>query len=249
MGKGYDLDYITPDEIMAIEGFGSDGSALTEGKSSYQAINMGAFEEGRSNILFIVGAPGSGKSMLSEELGKRYRAKVIHLDNSFLGGIEYDGSDVETDWFDEEFFKAFPAHRKEFAEEVSSLKAGKGHAPCAMEIGRHSYYDDYNAFALGYARKHKKDRLIVEGVQLMDHDGTEGYYMRPLMGRKPSVIFMTTNPLRTVSNMRERDRSWGDRPIGFLKGLAHTMRWRKELKGFRKQFDESAGNKKKDPGV
>lgn len=45
-----------------------------------KVFNLDKFENGESNILFITGLPGSGKSTLSQQIASDYNAEVIQLD-------------------------------------------------------------------------------------------------------------------------------------------------------------------------
>jgi energy-coupling factor transporter ATP-binding protein EcfA2 len=229
---GYDPNYITDEEAAAIEGRKKPfARALFEGKSSYSAVNMSLFEKGINNALFVIGAPGSGKSTLAKDLAERYGAKAISLDNGILSDLD---TDAKPDWFDKRFFAEYPAHKKEFERELASLKAGKGNID--LKPGRHSYYDDYFEFALRYPASHRKERFVIEGIELADYDKGDGYYSIPLMGKDPSIVYMTTGVLRNISNLRERDRSWGEGSPSRMHDFLNTLKWKRSIGRFRKSI-------------
>lgn len=45
-----------------------------------QVFNLDKFENGESNIIFIIGLPGAGKTTLSETISEQYNAEIFHLD-------------------------------------------------------------------------------------------------------------------------------------------------------------------------
>lgn len=219
----------------------AESAELTEGTSKWKSINLDLFESGENNALYITGAPGSGKSTLAKELSVKYDAKIITLDNSWLGGI-VPGDDMDRggDWFENEFWKAYPKHKKEFDDCMAYIEAHKddpyaaeGFEPGQAE-GKGSYYDDFISYAFEYAKEHEGERFILEGIQLADKDKEKGYYCAEEMGDKPSVIFMTTPIKGIVDNMSERDAEWGEPERSKADMRKQAVRNIKNVKGLEK---------------
>ena len=219
-------------------------SALNESPtySAYEPINLEAFENGTNNVLYIVGMPGSGKSTLADMLAEQYGAKIINLDNGWLGGIvNVTDEELEISWFDEEFWRHFPKYRITFdnvckyVNEHPEDPYAAENCPDADSVLGGTYYTDYIKYAIEYANSHKQEKFIIEGVQLLDRDSA-GYLHRALMGPNPSILFMRTKSKRVTRNIRARDKAWGLKPRDPKELHKQNMKWKKEIDDFRKEF-------------
>jgi hypothetical protein len=56
------------------------------------------------------------------------------------------------------------------------------------------------------------------------------------MGKDPSIVYMTTGVLRNISNLRERDRSWGEGSPSRMHDFLNTLKWKRSIGRFRKSI-------------
>lgn len=102
------------------------------------------FQKGKSNLLYISGLSGSGKTSLAEKLEKDMGATMIELDG-FEHGYDSSGSANIVN----NYLKTHPRYSKDNAK-VQFPKIQK-------------YIEDY-------AKQHPNKKFIVEGVQLLEMD-------------------------------------------------------------------------------
>lgn len=157
-----------------------------------------------TNILFITGYSGSGKSTTALSLA-RPSDTVIHLD----GYSELGGEEVRNKKFNKYLDKHVPNWK------AMALATSDGTGP----MKRHSkeYWDIVDRFqkavdSYGRDEYKKGNRVIVEGVQIADDwfAGDKSYY-----SGKPTIV-LTTNPITSMIRAFDRDGRGG-----LLKGLAN----------------------------
>ena len=221
-------------------------NALNEGVSKFKACRLDLFESGETNVLLIVGVPGSGKSTTAKEMAEKYDAKIISLDDSWLGGITLgdskDDKPFKQYWLSKAFWKEFPKRKEEFDACIEFCKHSDWTNIAeffegADDIGKHSYYHDYIEFAFRYTKEHPNTKFIIEGVQLLDYDKKTGHTWKKQIGENPAMLLMTTSIADTVDNIIEREEDWGEtpRPKGFAR--ERTKIWKEEFDRFRKEFE------------
>lgn len=109
-----------------------------------------------TNILYILGHSGSGKSTKAMELAKQYNADVVHLDMYF----DYPDDPNRSSSFDAYLETNFPGWRRIYhSVDDISLKAW----------GKIVEQFEQQLLSYGEYMYNKGKRVIVEGVQLMDN--------------------------------------------------------------------------------
>lgn len=163
-----------------------NSTTKTNGAKDYNFDEWGQSPD--TNILYILGHSGSGKSTKAKELALEYNADVIHLDLYFEG---YDNDPNRSASFDAYLKSNFPDYVKipcsdserasnEWGELVDQF------AEALLDYGKYMYG--------------KGTRVIAEGVQLMD----DTIFPNKSFFKTVPTLVMTTNQF--VSNMRSAVR-------------------------------------------
>lgn len=200
----------------------ADGSLTQEGIARYGAKNIKRAKTanldkwGKSpetNVLYIAGYSGSGKSTTALSLSKKGDT-VIHLDGYSEPG---DTSTIT----DKNFNKYLDKHCPQWKLMKESSKSTK--------IKRHSkeYWDIVEKFDKAidsYAKEEYKkgNRVIVEGVQIAD-----GWLKGDLKeyDGKPAII-LSTNPIKSMSRAFARDdRGNLLKGLGSLDSAKEYLQW------------------------
>jgi len=127
-------------------------SYLFNNKNLY--INFDKFTSGESNILFITGLSGSGKSTISKSLASEYKAEVIELDI-----FEHSNA-----YLDKSLAKAGEVFKIYLLEKRKDLRD-----KTVKEFSREEFYSEFTKFfdfVLEYCNSHKNKKFIIEGVQI-----------------------------------------------------------------------------------
>lgn len=156
---------------------------LTDLVKNYSSVNLEDWGKSKdSNILYITGTSGSGKSTIADKLSDNVRTSVIHLD-PYLGMM----SQESRDYYQNKDFNKF------LSKEVPDYKN------VINDDGKLDYkiVDKIAKASEKYGRiKYGKERVIIEGVQLFD----ETFYANREFYKNKPVLALKTNPL--VSDWR-----------------------------------------------
>jgi len=205
--------------------------------ASYEPINLEAFEDDINNVLYIIGASGSGKSTLADMLADKYNAKVINLDNGWLGGIAATTEEaLEISWFDKEFWNKYPKYKVIFDKVCNYIDLHPESANSARDAiknidSNNDYANDYIEYALEYTKNHSHEKFIIEGVQLLDKNDA-GYLYRAAMGPSPSIIIMRTKSKRVTRNIINRAKERGEEAPNRKDIHKQNMIWKKKIADF-----------------
>lgn len=121
--------------------------------------NFTNFESGDSNIVFITGLPGSGKSSLGKEIAKKYKAQHIELDLV----SPMDGGDVSE-------------------SKCTSRLYDKFIKTTGSKVSKDSLFMyNFIKFVINWAETHKNEKFVVEGIQLADLEMGDELLMHPLI--------------------------------------------------------------------
>ena len=167
-----------------------------------------------TNILYILGYSGSGKSTKAIELAKDYNADVIHLDLYFEGHID-------TVHRSKLFNKYLEEHFPEYVEIYDSRN----------EISKSDWgklVEEFESTLLQYGRYmySRGILVIVEGVQLMD--GTL-FPDKSFFKHVPTILLSTSN---FVSSLRgaARDKIT---PVNFINNTKHNKNRKQQYRNIK----------------
>lgn len=148
------------------------------------------FESGKTNILFITGLSGSGKSTMARQLVAKHNAIYIELD-IIAEAIDKDH------WIDES-----PA-----SSNVQSIYLAFKKSSNYQQSKNNKVEQLYQfiQFVIQHAIKNKSNKFIVEGVQLADLEMSDELIRYPLIVTGTSAIKSTYNATVKREHMSLRD--------------------------------------------
>ena len=167
-------------------------------------INFDKFESNKSNILFITGLSGGGKSTLATKLASKYKAEVIELD-IFEHNKGY--SDENLHQAGDVFVEYFLKKRKDLRDN------GIGHGKFREE------FDKFFSFVLSYCNRYKDKKFIIEGVQIYSRYGEK---LNTQIKGKPIILINTSMTNSFIQRFKRNDFD------------GNKVDWREELKEFPK---------------
>ena len=191
-GPPYPLDYKShsAEEKKYMEGSGqktSNKELLTNLVKNYTSINLEDWGNTRdSNVLYITGTSGSGKSTIADKLADGVKTQVIHLD-PYLGMMSQESMNY---YQNKDFNKFLSKKVPDFKNVIS--QDGKLNYKIVDKIAKAS--EEYGRSKFG------KERVIIEGVQLFD----ETFYANRDFYKNKPVLALKTNPI--ISNWRGSSR-------------------------------------------
>lgn len=148
------------------------------------------FESGKTNILFITGLSGSGKSTMARQLVAKHNAVYIELD-IIAEAIDKDH------WIDKS-----PASSN--AQSIYlAFKKSSNYQQSKNDKVEQLY--QFIQFVIQYALRNKSSKFIVEGVQLADLEMSDELIRYPLIVTGTSAIKSTYNATVKREHMSLRD--------------------------------------------
>ena len=139
------------------------------------------FESGESNILFVTGLTGSGKSTIGRSFASKYHAEYVELDLmdpcSNLCSQSLD--EIKKDKSNKVIYEYLSSHKSVYER----LKSGKMRND---EIFLNNV--KFISFVRSYANKHKDTKFIVEGLQLYEYCTFRKTIIKPMVIKGTSVL-------------------------------------------------------------
>lgn len=217
-GPPYPLDYESHSTIEKSE---SDKALFKDISNNYVSANLSKWGKSKdTNVLYITGTSGSGKSTVADKLADKTGAQVIHLD-PYLGMMSKESRNAyQNKDFNKFLSKEVPEYRKVVKDNTGKLD--------------YRIVDKIASASEKYGRnKYGKERVIIEGVQLFDQTFYED---RSFYKEKP-VLAIKTNPI--VSNwrgsVRDSDHIFDTASL-FVYRLPMTYATSKTVKEFEKEL-------------
>lgn len=124
-------------------------------------LNIDDFESGKSNILFITGLAGSGKTTLAGTLEEQYGAEVVSLDYFQHEASFYNGYFKE--FKDTISYKLVDKYMKENPDIAKSRDSFNGIS--LEDFG--DYFVPFFGWLVNTLRKNKDKKYIVEGIHIL----------------------------------------------------------------------------------
>lgn len=239
-GKMYIMAY---DKSQSLEEAVSD---LESAESNDIYHNIEDWESGKSNVLWITGLSGSGKSTIAKEISGN-NIEHVELDN--LQRAKMDNWDHTGSTLMDDYIKSKGGLTNIFSY-VNDLDEVRWKDLVSNETECSKQFNDFFEYIIKYANTHKNKRFVIEGVQIaMCSKNTTITKIS-----KYPVIIKMNGPLKTEFRREKRTIQTGidknDTFINILKTVAnrHKNWWQqdfymddwKELNYFRTHIGESA---------
>ena len=235
--------------IMAYDKSQSLEEAVTDLKSSESNDiyhNIEDWESGKSNLLWVTGLSGSGKSTIAREISGN---SIEHVELDNLQRAKMDNWDHTDSTLMDDYIKSKGGLTNIFSY-VNDLDEVRWKDIISNETECPKQFNDFFEYIIKYANTHKNRRFVVEGVQIAmcSKDTTI-----TKISKYPVIIKMN-GPLKTEFRREKRTIQTGidknDTFIKILKSVAnrHKNWWKqnfymddwKEINYFRTHIGESA---------
>lgn len=178
--------------------------------------NIELWESGKSNLLWITGLSGSGKSTISKEIAEEYGAEYIELDN--LQRAKMDNWDTTDNEVLDSYIKSVGGLYNVFPY-CNTLYTVTWKDIVSKENKCHEEFSRFFEYLIQYAKKHKDRKFVVEGVQI-------AYNTTNAMIKKISeypVIIKMNGPLKTEFRREKRSIKYGiERGDSFIQIFSHV---------------------------
>ena len=119
--------------------------------------NFDKFVNGQCNILFITGFSGGGKTTLTKEYSKKYKAEIIEIDNfeCYMNRVKKDDGSVYSEFL----------YKTDFGKEYMERYMGLTDTSVNL-IFQRDFTNEMMKFLLEYCGKRKNQKFIIEGMQV-----------------------------------------------------------------------------------
>lgn len=119
--------------------------------------NFDKFINGQCNILFITGFSGGGKTTLTKEYSKKYKAEIIEIDNfeCYMNRVKKDDGSVYSEFL----------YKTDFGKEYMERYMGLTDTSVNL-IFQRDFTNEMMKFLLEYCGKRKNQKFIIEGMQV-----------------------------------------------------------------------------------
>lgn len=138
------------------------------------------FESGESNILFVTGLSGSGKSTTGQSIASKYNAEYVELDllDPLSGFCKTALEDMKDK--DLHLIKEYLSKHRDTYEKIRDSKLTDSES--IMNIWK------FVGFVKSYANQHKESKFVVEGIQLYEYCAERNCILRPMIIKGTSVL-------------------------------------------------------------
>ena len=159
--------------------------------------NVDLWEEGKSNIIFVAGMSGSGKSTISKDISSQYKADHAELDNlqnAKMNDWNTTGSKVL------DIFVERMGGLENLFPYCNGLEVVKWKDIVSNEKECAKTFDECVNFLIDYANSHRNEKIVVEGIQI-------ALYCKDSTLKKLSdypVIIKMNGPLKTEFRREKR---------------------------------------------
>lgn len=186
---------------------------LINGKDIY--YNKNKFDSGEINLCFITGQSGSGKSTLGERITKEF----IQLDDVITN---FNFSDADLKEYGNLISKFFNQNKKYRLKNKDDIDSNGKDGDFLI-----SMIKDFISFSISYAKSHKDEKIVIEGVELYWLD-------KPEMLKDYAVYIKGTSALISAIRAAKRDSSNDTTGTSeFISSFFKMMTNKKRLHGYR----------------
>lgn len=234
-------------------------STLNEGISDLDSAesndiyhNIEDWESGKSNVLWVTGLSGSGKSTISKEISAKYNdVEYVELDLIQAGKIkQWDDNDKRLNGLLKDFVDYKGGFDNIFPLYTEKARKGELNFGDMMDKSCADQFNELFEYIITYTKKNSNRRFVIEGVQIAMCTSNK---MIEKISKYPVIIKMN-GPLKTEFRREKRSiKSHIDQDMDFITTFKHVCHhiqtwvkngfflnnW-KELNYFRTHIGESA---------
>ena len=184
--------------------------------------NFDKFVNGQCNILFITGFSGGGKTTLTKEYSKKYKAEIIEIDNfeCYMNRVKKDDGSVYSEFL----------YKTDFGKEYMERYMGLTDTSVNL-IFQRDFTNEMMKFLLDYCGKRKNQKFIIEGMQVFRWEDYQKIKDYALIIKGTSAL---TSAIRRIKRNKEEMS---------ISHILELMRWYvkddKMMNKLHKVFDES----------
>lgn len=214
--------------------------------------NIEDWETGESNLLWVTGLSGSGKSTISKEISAKYNdVEYVELDLIQAGKIrQWDDNDKRLNGLLKDFVDYKGGFDNIFPLYTEKARKGELNFGDMMDKSCADQFNELFEYIITYAKKNSNRRFVIEGVQIAMCTSNK---MIEKISEYPVIIKMN-GPLKTEFRREKRSiKSHIDQDMDFITTFKHVCHhiqtwvkngfflnnW-KELNYFRTHIGESA---------
>lgn len=174
---------------------------------SHNDYNLSSWGKSKdTNILWITGLPGSGKSTISKDIAAKEKADVVNMD-LYLYTTPNSKTNQMSKSFNSYLDKNYPNWKNMQADAYSVLRKIDRRGVDSKAAGR--WFDTFQEALEGYGRQsYGKQKIIADGVQVLDD--TLFYNNKQGLKDKP-VIVMNTSAAESMASRILRDNKSFDK--------------------------------------
>jgi Cdc6-like AAA superfamily ATPase len=154
-------------------------------------INFNKFRSGDSNICFVTGISGSGKSVLSTKLASEYNAVLYRLDDFDFFCPDFKG--YNNIYKNDSMFRTFINKNRDFRFFLDSNFAKN----MSKDIIK-NFFIRFIPFIIEWCETHKSFKFVVEGIQIF-------IFSNPKELRKYPIIIKNSSVKKSLQQKKERD--------------------------------------------
>ena len=196
-----------------------DVQSLNSSESNDIYHNIDLWESGKSNVIWITGMSGSGKSTIAKEITYEYNAEYVELDNLLRAKIR--NSDTIDNGLIDSYIKSVGGLYNVFPYCSNLDKVGWKDIVKEEE----KYYKECDRFfdyIIKYANDHKNKKFVIEGVQISDYCIINDKFMQYV--KEFPIILKMNGPIKTAYRREKRaigiGKEKGDNFIAIFKHVA-----------------------------
>lgn len=251
--------YINKEKNENLNGSSFVESVLSEGISDLDSAesndiyhNVEDWESGKSNVLWVTGLSGSGKSTISKEISAKYNdVEYVELDLIQAGKIrQWDDNDNRLNGLLKDFVNYKGGFDNIFPLYTQKARKGELNFGDMMDKSCADQFNELFEYIITYTKKNSNRRFVIEGVQIAMCTSNK---MINKISKYPVIIKMN-GPLKTEFRREKRSiKSHIDQDMDFITTFKHVCHhiqnwikngfflnnW-KELNYFRTNIGESA---------
>lgn len=227
-------------------------SDLDSAESNDIYHNIEDWESGKSNVLWVTGLSGSGKSTISKEISAKYNdVEYVELDLIQAGKIrQWDDNDKRLNGLLKDFVDYKGGFDNIFPLYTEKARKGELNFGDMMDKSCADQFNELFEYIITYTKKNSNRRFVIEGVQIAMCTSNK---MIDKISKYPVIIKMN-GPLKTEFRREKRSiKSHIDQDMDFITTFKHVCHhiqtwvkngfflnnW-KELNYFRTHIGESA---------
>jgi Acetyltransferases len=214
-GKMYIMAYDKTDSVN--EGISDLDSA--EFNDIYH--NIEDWESGKSNVLWVTGLSGSGKSTISKEISAKYNdVEYVELDLIQAGKIrQWDDNDKRLNGLLKDFVDYKGGFDNIFPLYTEKARKGELNFGDMMDKSCADQFNELFEYIITYTKKNNNRRFVIEGVQIAMCTSNK---MIEKISKYPVIIKMN-GPLKTEFRREKRSiKSHIDQDMDFITTFKHV---------------------------